>query len=306
MGGGSLVVAGTTDVFGTIEVVDPSTATLTLNGPVKVETSGVIEAIGSHASIYFSDSTAPAPGTYTVDNFGTILANQAATVWFQQGAVINEATGHIEAENGSLVVFETGNAITNLGLLEAVTGGEFDVKDSMINWAGATPSAGTNGILIGGSSSELLVDVTNLQLTGGGAVLLESGSLIYGNGSSGSPDTLENVDNTISGAGTIGHNGDGDLALTNDSTRHYRRHGNRGALHRQCCRKCRSAGSDRGRRIRRQGQQDRKLRQQRNGHRHRDRCELHFAGRRCHADARRRWHAGVAGNYRPVRTPATT
>ena len=61
------------------------------------------------------------------------------------------------------------------------------------------------------------MDVTNLQLTGGGAVLLESGSLIYGNGSSGSPDTLENVDNTISGAGTIGHNGDGDLALTNDS-----------------------------------------------------------------------------------------
>ena len=184
---------------------------------MKVETSGIIEAIGSNASIYFSASTAPAAGTYTVDNFGTILANQSATVWFQQGAVINEATGHIEAENGSLMVFETGNAIINLGLLEAVTGSELDVKDSEINWAGATPIAGTNGILIGGSSSELLVDVTNLQLTGGGAVLLLSGSLIYGNGSSGSPDTLENVDNTISGAGTIGHNGDGDLALTNDS-----------------------------------------------------------------------------------------
>ena len=138
-------------------------------------------------------------------------------MWFQQGAVINEASGHIEAESGGIVVFETGNAITNAGLLEAVAGGEFDVKDSTINWIGATAIAGTNGILIGGSSSELLVDVANLQLTGGGAVMLESGSLIYGNGSSGSPDTLENVDNTIIGAGTIGHNGDGDLALTNDA-----------------------------------------------------------------------------------------
>ena len=44
---------------------------------------------------------------------------------------------------------------------------------------------------------------------------LSAGSQILGNGSSGSPDTLENVNNTISGAGTIGA-GDGHLALTND------------------------------------------------------------------------------------------
>jgi hypothetical protein len=61
----------------------------------------------------------------------------------------------------------------------------------------------------------LLVDNSNLQLNGGGDVTLESGSQITGNGTD-SPDTLENFDNTISGAGTIG-DGSGALALTNDS-----------------------------------------------------------------------------------------
>ena len=55
-----------------------------------------------------------------------------------------------------------------------------------------------------------------VQLTGSGTVTLESGSQIEGNGSSASPDTLENVNNTIEGAGTIG-TGDGKLALENDT-----------------------------------------------------------------------------------------
>ena len=47
---------------------------------------------------------------------------------------------------------------------------------------------------------------------------LKSGGAIVGNGSLGAPDTLENVDNTIVGAGTIGHGGNGALALVNDVT----------------------------------------------------------------------------------------
>ena len=203
--GGSLVVGGTADIFGTIEVIDPGTATLTFNGPVKVETSGVIEAIGSNASIYFSATKAPDPGTYTVDNFGTILANESATVWFQQGAVINEATGHIEAENGSLMVFETGNAIVNLGLLEAITGSELDVKDSEITNSGT----GALGILID-ATSELLVDAASLKLDGTGQVALIGGTITGAAANAG--NELENFDNTIVGTGTLSN-----IQLVNDA-----------------------------------------------------------------------------------------
>ena len=203
--GGSLVVSGTADIFGTIEVIDPGTATLTFNGPVKVETSGVIEAIGSNASIYFSATKAPAPGTYTVDNFGTILANKSATVWFQQGAVINEATGHIEAENGSLMVFETGNAIANLGLLEAITGSELDVKDSEITNSGT----GALGILID-ATSELLVDAASLKLDGTGQLSLIGGTITGAAANAG--NELENFDNTIVGTGTLSN-----IHLVNDA-----------------------------------------------------------------------------------------
>ena len=55
-----------------------------------------------------------------------------------------------------------------------------------------------------------------MQLTGNGSVTLDAGSKIVGNGMLASPDTLENVGNTITGAGTIG-DGTGDLALKNDA-----------------------------------------------------------------------------------------
>src|SRR5579862_5902054 len=200
VGGGSLVVSNALDVGGTVEVIDPSQATLTVNGPVTVEVGGLIKAVGSNAAIYFSDSSALAPGTYTVDNSGTILAEDGATVWFEQGALKNEVTGIIEADAGGIVVFETGNAIVNAGLLEAIAGGEFDVKDSEIDNTGTNPLAasGATGILISGSSSELLVDVPALKLDGAGAVASAG-------------NELENFDNTIFGFGTISN-----LQLVND------------------------------------------------------------------------------------------
>ena len=112
----------------------------------------------------------------------------------------------------AFVTFATGNTIDNAGLLLALRGGELDVQDSQINNTGT----GLDGIVVTGTGSELLVDTTTLKLVGDGTVTLESGGAIVGNGSPGTPDTLENVDNTITGAGTIGDAGNGELALVND------------------------------------------------------------------------------------------
>ena len=57
--------------------------------------------------------------------------------------------------------------------------------------------------MVSGTGSELLVDTATLKLVGDGTVTLASGGAIVGNGSTGTPDTLENVDNTIVGAGTL-------------------------------------------------------------------------------------------------------
>ena len=149
----------------------------------------------------------------------------------------NELHGTIDANDptGRPLILDTENTVTNAGTLKAAAGGilqiddvvdnsgvmiatagggtvggEIDVKATSIDNTGT----GSNGISVGNLST-LLVDVSNLQLNGSGAVTLSAGSQILGNGSSGSPDTLENVNNTISGAGTIGA-GDGHLALTND------------------------------------------------------------------------------------------
>ena len=67
-----------------------------------------------------------------------------------------------------------------------------------------------------GTASELLVDTATLKLVGDGTVTLASGGAIVGDGSPATPDTLENVNNTIVGGGTIGDAGNGDLALVND------------------------------------------------------------------------------------------
>ena len=92
--------------------------------------------------------------------------------------------------------------------MEATAGGKLDIQDAQI----ANSGIGTLGIKVDGAST-FEVDTTELQLTGAGTVALTSGSKVIGNATG---DTLENVSNTISGAGTIG-TGDGKLTLQNDA-----------------------------------------------------------------------------------------
>ena len=137
--------------------------------------------------------------------------------------LVNETAGTIDANiAGGTLTLDTGNSIVNAGLLEATNGGTLDVQDGTIDNTGT----GTDGIALGGTST-LLVDTATLDLTGGGGVSLANGSqivenadspLLTVNGGSLSALDLDNVDNIISGAGTIGNNGDGHLALANSGT----------------------------------------------------------------------------------------
>ena len=121
----------------------------------------------------------------------------------------NDASGTIEAVNGTLTI-DTGNAIHNAGVLEAY-GGTLDIQDSVICNTGDIDIYDTY------VASSLVVDTSTLQLTGGGDVFLSGGQIIDANVNS--DPTLENVNNTLSGAGTIG-SGDGGTYFAERRRRH--------------------------------------------------------------------------------------
>ena len=180
--------------------------TLTLDGVTlnNVTLSGGTDDLHGALSLVNGDSTIE----YATLQDGTLAVAPGQTLTLEAVTVEGDAT--IIATG--ILTLAAGNPIDNAGLLEAIGGGEFDIQDSLINNTGT----GLDGIVVTGTGSELLVDTATLQLVGDGTITLASGGAIVGNGSSGTPDTLENSNNTIVGPGTIGHAGDGALALVND------------------------------------------------------------------------------------------
>ena len=129
----------------------------------------------------------------------TVSADSTIEYATLQDGTLVVASGQTLTLNG--VTLETSTAIIANGILTFATGKTID----------------NAGLLVAvGASSEVLVDTTTLTLFGDGTVALASGGAIVGNGNTGNPDTLENFDNTIIGAGTIGDLGNGELALVND------------------------------------------------------------------------------------------
>lgn len=149
------------------------------------------------------------------DGNGTVDANVADhTLTIDTGNTVSNA-GILEATNTATL--QLVDSVNNSGLIQASGGSTLDIEASTINWTGSDPMAGTNGIVLVGSSDVLLVDAVGgtLTLTGtsaGGAVSL-AGGLIDDNGSS---EILDNFNNSIFGYGSIG-NGDDNLTLQNDS-----------------------------------------------------------------------------------------
>ena len=202
-GGGNWTDASWT--YGT--PISSTDAVIDLYGTYTIATSGTVTV----NSLTIGDINATLSGTGTlsiamIDNSGTIEAN-GGTLTIATGDAITNA-GLLEATSGTLVL-ATGSTIDNTGLLEAIASGVLDLQDSAITNSGT----GSLGIKVDGTST-FEVDVANLQLTGAGTLTLLTGSKVIGNGAT---DTLENFNNTTTGAGTIGHLGDGELTLTNDA-----------------------------------------------------------------------------------------
>ena len=119
--------------------------------------------------------------------------------------------------SGAIVTLEDG-AVIDGGALKIGANGEVDVGFS----DNISPDATFTGGLTVSNAGELQIDSdatlalgSSLTLTGGGDVVLEGNSRIA-EVSTGTFVTLDNVDNTISGYGTIG-NHDHNLTLTNET-----------------------------------------------------------------------------------------
>ena len=205
--GGSLTVTNSIDNGGFIQLNDPTlwiSGTVTLSGAGAIEMTGLaannlILGVAATGATLINNSTITGSGTIGHGDGALTLNNQTGTI---------EATP-LQAGDSGTIVIATGLNVSNAGLLEAINGGTLDIKDSVIENTGT--SATNTGIVID-ATSKLLVDTSLLQLTGNGTVTLDSGSEIFGNGTS----TLENVNNKISGAGQIG-DGTGDLTFINDT-----------------------------------------------------------------------------------------
>jgi hypothetical protein len=219
--GAMLPLGGMIDNSGTIALNSSGDQTeLQIIGDgVTLEGGGQLTLSDSDANTIVG--TSPGSTLTNVDN----TISGAGQIGIGDGSLtlVNEAAGTIDANiAGGTLTLDTGHTIVNAGLLEATNGGTLDVQDGTIDNIGT----GADGIALGGTST-LLVDTATLDLTGGGDVSLASGSqiienpdnpLLTVNGGSLPALDLDNVDNIISGAGTIGNSGDGLLALTNSGT----------------------------------------------------------------------------------------
>ena len=123
--------------------------------------------------------------------------------------LVNDTAGTIDATG--ILTIETGNTITNAGLLEATAGSTLDIQDNTI----ANSGSGSLGIKVDGTSTYEVRASPICSSPAAARSALLAGSQLIGNAAG---DTLEgNVNNTILGAGTIGHLGNGKLTLTNDA-----------------------------------------------------------------------------------------
>jgi hypothetical protein len=201
--------------------------------------------VGDGSFLEVDAASGDSPGTLHLDGHGTVTLQSGSTIEGNghsaevldntdnsivgAGAIgtgdglltlQNDRGGTIDATGGTLTL-DTGNTIINHGLMEATDGGALDIADSVRN-----SGTGASGIHIG-ETSQLLVDTSILRLDGGGTVSLDGGRITENanNGlvtASGAVLGLDNIDNTISGSGEIGHgtvqyhhHSIGSLALTN-------------------------------------------------------------------------------------------
>ena len=215
IGNGSLTLvnSGTIDSNGTAGLLLYPNGGTTNTGTIETTAGSTLEVYGT--TVTNTGGTVLAnTGTLQVEaatvNGGTVTLTGASTLQLyngivQGGTLANSATGTIEALAG---VNTLGGTITNPagGVLKIDNGAVLNLL------AGSYPTLGTVQLNSGVNTTSLVIDGTNVTLSGGTVTLTNSGTnYIYG---ATGADTLTNEE-TISGAGHIGN---GSLTLVNSGT----------------------------------------------------------------------------------------
>ena len=167
----------TADNAGTIQI-EPN-ATLLIGGTVTLNGGGTVELMT--ATEEFAGAIAGA-GTGTLDNHSnTIIADGFGTgigIGDQSLTFINESGGTVDADgndsannnNDVSIAINTGNAVTNQGLLEATNGGTLFIDDALNNSGTVLADGGTVVFSLGASLSLANIGSGAVQIAGGGIV----------------------------------------------------------------------------------------------------------------------------------------
>ncbi len=191
---------------------------------------GLIDATGTGARLYLNTGSAVTTNSGLIEDTGTaglqinsaindgsagvILASgTGAFVALDNGGSI--AGGTLATSGGGANVVEYGNVATLDGTAHAVTNtGTFDINNNAtLSVLGTLVNTGTVNLLSTNATTEFTIGTPTLSLTGGGAITLSDNGNNYIFGAA-AADTLDNVNNTISGAGQLG---DGQLTFINEA-----------------------------------------------------------------------------------------
>jgi hypothetical protein len=245
---GKLLIEDRLFNFGTVEavgigssvVIDNNSSNAGGHVPANANVNtGTIEAI-SGGKLTIQDSTIVNSGTnnqgQTVD--GLILAGAGSEILLADATILEgfvsvQAGGEIETVSGTADRIDTSNGTRNTAQPTIINDGKILINDNS-SLTLASPfdieNTGTIELASTGNATELEFNQPQAILSGGGDVILDGGQSIPGKkGVSPSEDiidglpgagfatvSLENRDNTISGAGGVGQ-GDGALAFKNDA-----------------------------------------------------------------------------------------
>ena len=213
------VATGTGSGFGNaglIEALNGGSVSVTANGG-GVSNSATIKADGGDITLTAAAALGDGNGITNLAG-GLIEALDAGTVTLNSSNVLLNSNGATIKADGGTVVFNINAGLTNVtgGTVEADNGGilKFNHTDNVSN-TGVIELNSTSDQ----TSSTKLVIVEGLNLQGGPGGQTGPGQVTLNDSSNnaivsdGSAATLTNVDNTISGAGTIG---DAHLTLHNE------------------------------------------------------------------------------------------
>ena len=196
LGDGQLTLVNSGDITASGEI---NSLVIDTEGNVVIN-NGTLEATGA-AGLVIENTTVDNSGGGLVGGGGGPVDLQSA--WLIGGTL----NGQINVSNGLSTLDGTDGGTVTID----ATGDVALLDGQQLTLRGSIDNGGAIGLEASGDATTLLIDTTNVSLSGGGSVNLSDSSYNIITGVTANA-TLTNVDNTISGSGLLG---DGQLTLIN-------------------------------------------------------------------------------------------